>query len=125
MKIGQYVIINPDALVPDNCDIDDFVSIRKGAVIGYWVVIKCRATIGMDCIVGDHCFIGAHAILLNGKGSKHSNPSQLGDRVFLGACACVLPGVKICSDVVIGSGSVVTKDIKEPGTYAGNPCRKM
>ncbi|GIS45095.1 MAG: hypothetical protein Ct9H90mP16_21650 [Candidatus Poseidoniales archaeon] len=33
--------------------------------------------------------------------------------------------VNICDDVVIGAGSVVTKDITEPGTYAGNPARRM
>jgi len=31
--------------------------------------------------------------------------------------------VSICDDVVIGAGSVVTKDITEPGIYAGNPAR--
>ena len=33
--------------------------------------------------------------------------------------------VTICDDVVIGAGSVVTKEILEPGTYAGNPARKL
>ena len=125
MKIGQYVIIDPTATVADDCDVDDYVSIREGAVVGKGVVIKCRATIGMNCTVGDNCFIGAHAILLNGKGAAHSDPAHLGDRVFLGACVCVLPGVKICSEATVGSGSVVTKDITEPGVYVGNPCRKI
>lgn len=125
MKIGQYTIINPTTVVAADCDVDDFVSIRAGARVGERVTIKARATIGMDCVVGDDCFIGAHAILLNGKGSLESDPSRLGDRVFLGACACVLPGVSVCSDVTIGSGSVVVKDIDCPGVYAGNPCRKI
>jgi len=33
--------------------------------------------------------------------------------------------VSICDDVVIGAGAVVTKDITEPGTYVGNPTRKL
>jgi acetyltransferase-like isoleucine patch superfamily enzyme len=33
--------------------------------------------------------------------------------------------VSICDDVVIGAGSVVTKDITESGTYAGNPARRL
>ena len=48
----------------------------------------------------------------------------LGDRVSIGTNATIMP-VTICDDVVIGAGSVVTKDITEPGTYAGNPARKM
>jgi acetyltransferase-like isoleucine patch superfamily enzyme len=33
--------------------------------------------------------------------------------------------VRIADDVVIGAGSVVTKDITTPGTYAGNPARRL
>jgi acetyltransferase-like isoleucine patch superfamily enzyme len=33
--------------------------------------------------------------------------------------------VAVCDDVVIGAGAVVTKDITEPGIYAGNPARKL
>jgi acetyltransferase-like isoleucine patch superfamily enzyme len=33
--------------------------------------------------------------------------------------------VSIADDVVIGAGSVVTKDITEPGSYAGNPARRL
>tara|TARA_B100000579_G_C22332053_1_gene620993 strand:- start:233 stop:454 length:222 start_codon:yes stop_codon:yes gene_type:complete len=50
--------------------------------------------------------------------------TQIGNRVSIGTNATIMP-VKICDDVVIGAGSVVTKDITEPGTYAGNPARRM
>jgi acetyltransferase-like isoleucine patch superfamily enzyme len=40
--------------------------------------------------------------------------------VSIGSNATVLP-VNICDHVVIGAGAVVTKDIGEPGVYAGNP----
>jgi len=49
--------------------------------------------------------------------------TKIGDRVSIGSNATVLP-VSICDDVVIGAGSVVTRDITEPGIYAGNPARK-
>jgi acetyltransferase-like isoleucine patch superfamily enzyme len=42
--------------------------------------------------------------------------------VSLGTNATVLP-VKICDDVVVGAGAVVTKDIVKPGIYAGNPAK--
>ena len=45
-----------------------------------------------------------------------------GARVCIGSNASILP-VSICDDVVIGAGSVVTRDISEPGIYAGNPAR--
>jgi acetyltransferase-like isoleucine patch superfamily enzyme len=49
-------------------------------------------------------------------------PTTLGDRVSVGSNATILP-VSICSDVVVGAGSVVTKNITEPGIYAGNPAK--
>lgn len=49
----------------------------------------------------------------------------LGNNVFLGANAVILPGVKIVDNVIIGAGAVVTKDISESGVYAGNPARYL
>ena len=46
--------------------------------------------------------------------------TRLGNRVSVGTNATILP-VTICDHVVIGAGAVVTKDIVEPGIYAGNP----
>jgi acetyltransferase-like isoleucine patch superfamily enzyme len=50
--------------------------------------------------------------------------TQIGDNVSIGSNATILP-VKICDGVVIGAGSVVTKDIFEKGIYAGNPAKKI
>ena len=52
---------------------------------------------------------------------KHT---KLGNHVSIGTNATVLP-VSICDNVVIGAGAVVTKDITEPGLYAGNPAKKL
>jgi acetyltransferase-like isoleucine patch superfamily enzyme len=51
-------------------------------------------------------------------------PTEVGDRVSIGSNATIMP-VRIVDDVVIGAGSVVTKDITAPGTYAGNPARLL
>jgi acetyltransferase-like isoleucine patch superfamily enzyme len=42
--------------------------------------------------------------------------------VSIGTNATIMP-VSICDNVVVGAGAVVTKDITEPGIYAGNPAR--
>lgn len=49
----------------------------------------------------------------------------IGDNVWIGANACILPGVHIGSNTVIGAGSVVTKDIPEWTVAAGNPCKPI
>lgn len=48
---------------------------------------------------------------------------QIGNNVFVGANAIVLPNVRIGDNVVIGAGSVVTKDIPSNSVYAGNPAQ--
>jgi acetyltransferase-like isoleucine patch superfamily enzyme len=48
--------------------------------------------------------------------------TKISDNVSIGSNSTILP-VSICSNVVIGAGSVVTKDIHIPGIYAGNPAK--
>ena len=48
----------------------------------------------------------------------------IGNRVSIGSNATIMP-VRIVDDVVIGAGSVVTRDITTSGTYAGNPARRL
>jgi acetyltransferase-like isoleucine patch superfamily enzyme len=50
--------------------------------------------------------------------------TYIGNGVSIGSNATILP-VKICDNVVIGAGAVVTKDIVESGTYIGSPARKL
>jgi acetyltransferase-like isoleucine patch superfamily enzyme len=50
--------------------------------------------------------------------------THIGSRVSIGTNAAIMP-VNICDHVVIGAGSVVTKDITVPGIYAGNPARLL
>lgn len=50
---------------------------------------------------------------------------ELGDNVWLGANVIVLSDITICSNVVVGAGSVVTSDILTKGVYGGIPARKI
>ncbi len=59
------------------------------------------------------------------QGFEIALPITVGDNVWFGANVTVLPGVTIGSDVVIGAGSVVTKDIPSGVVAVGNPCRAV
>ncbi|WP_318247347.1 DapH/DapD/GlmU-related protein [Idiomarina abyssalis] len=59
----------------------------------------------------------------NGDISKWRRTS-VGNNVSIGSNSTILP-INICDDVVIGAGAVVTKDISEPGIYAGNPAKLL
>ena len=57
-------------------------------------------------------------------GKENLKKTLIGDSVSIGSNATILP-VNICNNVVIGAGSVVTKNIKVPGIYAGNPAKLL
>lgn len=52
-----------------------------------------------------------------------SKPVQIGDDVWIGGGAIILPGVTIGNEVIVGAGSVVTKDVPNNVVVAGNPAK--
>jgi acetyltransferase-like isoleucine patch superfamily enzyme len=131
------VVVTPVNLygcrIGDRAFIGPFVEIQRGARIGSGTRIQSHSfvcelvTIGEDCVV-------AHGVMFINDTYASGRPAggdrtlwkatHIGDRVYIGSNATILP-VTICSDVVIGAGAVVTRDITTPGTYAGNPARRM
>ena len=57
------------------------------------------------------------------KGLEYAKPITVGDNVWIGGNAIVLPGVTIGNNVVIGAGSVVNKDIPSNVVAVGSPCK--
>tara|TARA_Y100000992_G_C20979684_1_gene356674 strand:+ start:105 stop:557 length:453 start_codon:yes stop_codon:yes gene_type:complete len=113
--------------------IGPFVEIQKNTTIGKNTKIQSHSFICELVSIGDQCFIGHGVMFINDKFSNGSpangdkskwQSTVISNNVYIGSNATILP-VKICSDVVIGAGSVVTKDIDKPGTYAGNPARRI
>ncbi len=117
--------------IGDHCFIGPFTEIQKGVVIGEYTKIQSHSFICELVTIGHHCFIG-HGVMFINDVFKEGGPAggdknkwretNIGNHVSIGSNATLLP-VNICDHVVIGAGAVVTKDITEPGTYAGNPAR--
>jgi acetyltransferase-like isoleucine patch superfamily enzyme len=109
-----------------------FVEIQRGVVIGARCRIQSHSFVCELVTIGDDCVIAHGVMFVNdrfrggpARGDRTKWESTvLGDRVHVGSNATILP-VRICDDVVIGAGAVVTKDITEPGAYAGNPARRI
>ena len=85
--------------------------------------------------VGDYTMIGpnvtiataGHPILpqLRQQGLQYNMPVRIGRNCWLGAGVIVLPGVTIGDNVVVGAGSVVTKDLPSNVVAVGSPCRVL
>ena len=120
-------------------------SIGDDVFIGPFVEIQRDVSIGPRTRIQSHSFIcefvdiGADSVIAHGvvfindlfegggpaRGDKTKwRSTVIGNNVSIGSNATILP-VRICDGAVIGAGSVVTRDITEPGIYAGNPCRKL
>ena len=88
---------------------------------------------GNKVIFGDNVFIApncsfytaGHPIAAKerNKGLEYAKPIKVGDDVWIGGNVVVLPGVTIGDNVVIGAGSIVTKDIPSNSVAVGNPCQ--
>ncbi|MBS1778689.1 MAG: N-acetyltransferase [Bacteroidetes bacterium] len=119
--------------IDDDCFIGPFTEIQKDVVIGKRTKVQSHSFICELVCIGDDCFIGHGVMFINdlfakggpARGDKSLwKETHIGNHVSIGSNATILP-VKICDHVVIGAGAVVTKDITEPGVYAGNPARKI
>lgn len=56
-------------------------------------------------------------------GYEYGIDITIGDNVWIGGNTCIMPGVTVGSNVVIGAGSVVTKDLPDNVIAVGNPCK--
>lgn len=129
-------IINPVNLygckIGNNVFIGPFVEIQKDVVIGKRTKIQSHSFICELVTIGDDCFIGHGVMFINdlfangapaGGNKNFWKKTNIGDKVSIGSNATILP-VSICDNVVIGAGSVVTKNITKEGVYMGNPAKK-
>lgn len=113
---------------------------------------KLGATIGKDCVlkasmlgsepwlitIGNHVLLAEGVKLLTHDGAgwclRYGKAEMrmdmwgevvIGNNVYVGANAIILPNVHIADNVVIGAGAVVTKDITEDGVYVGVPAKRI
>lgn len=117
----------------DHVFVGPFVEIQKDVTVGARTKVQSHAFICELVTIGEDCFVGHGVVFINDMFS-HGGPAGgnkalwrstvIGDRVSIGSNATILP-VRICADVVIGAAAVVTRDISQPGVYAGNPARLL
>ena len=138
VKFGKNVkVVEPLNIygceIGDNTFIGPFVEIQKDVKIGQNCKIQSHSFICELVTIGDNSVIAHGVMFINDLFStgKPANGNKdfwksttIGNNVSIGSNATILP-VDICDNVVIGAGSVVTKNIIESGIYVGNPAKKI
>ncbi|KAJ2850260.1 hypothetical protein J3B02_003690 [Coemansia erecta] len=92
------------------------------------VILDCaRVDIGDDVMFGPgvHIYTAEHPVDPKKRleGLESARPVKIGDNVWVGGNAVILPGVTIGDNVTVGAGSVVTKDVPENVVVVGNPAK--
>ena len=134
---SNITIIEPvnlyDCSIGDNSFVGPFVEIQKNTTIGKNTKIQSHSFICELVTIGDNTVIAHGVMFINdlfstggpANGDKNLwKSTTIGNNVSIGSNATILP-VSICDNVVVGAGSVVTKNITESGIYVGNPAKKI
>lgn len=105
IEIGEGTIICPEAIITNDVK------------IGKHCIININANVHHDCVLGDYVTVSPSATICGNV--------TIGNLCHIGANAVIKEKITICEGVTIGCGGVVVKNITEPGTYVGNPVKKL
>lgn len=105
------------------------IEIGKDTIVGEWAVLDGRDKL----IIGDHVDIASQVMIYNAEHDIHSKdftkahmgPVKIGDYVFIGPRAIILPNVKIGRGAVVAAGAVVAKDVDELSIVGGVPAKEI
>ena len=122
---GQGLWIQP----PFYCDYGTNITLGEKVFFNF----NCVVLDVMEVKVGDRTLFGPNVQIYTAthpmdykeraSGLEFAKPITIGEDVWVGGSAIICPGVTIGDRVVIGAGSVVTKDIPSDVFAAGNPCK--
>lgn len=128
-KIAQQYDVNWVSLIHPSAQTGLQVSVGKGTVVMAGAVINACAAVGEHCIINTGAIVEHDNVI---EDYVHLSPNvalggtvQIGALTHVGIGAVVRNNIAICGGSVIGAGAVVVRDIRDPGTYAGLPARKM
>lgn len=124
-KTGSRFLIEQ----PFFCDYGYHIEIGENfyANVNCVVLDEAKVTFGDNVFIAPNCgfYTAGHPFDVEQRncGLEYARPITVGNNVWIGAQVCVLPGVTIGDDCVIGAGSVVCRDIPAGSLAVGNPCR--
>lgn len=108
-----------------NIELADQVYLNAGCTI----LDTARVVIGRATMLGPsvqiYCAEHHKDPELRAAGLERARPVIIGEKVWIGGGAIILPGVSIGSGAIVGAGAVVTRDVPAGVTVAGNPARKL
>jgi len=114
--VSSKAVTWPGLTTGDNCFIYENSAVGPYVTIGNDVVIA-GSSIAHDCVIGDHCFLAAHAVLLG--------TVTIGEYSVLGANSTCRDGITIGSACIIGAGVTMTRSAPDRGVYMSRPPERL
>lgn len=105
VQLGDGVILCPGVVL--TCDLS----------IGNNTALNVMTAVGHDARIGDHCQLSSFCDI--------TGFVEVGDGVFMGSRASIIPGKRVGDDAVVGAGSVVIRNVPSRTTVFGNPARPI
>lgn len=124
---SENAMVNP----PFYCDYGSHIEVGKNFFANYNCTILdvAKVKIGNNCQMAPNVAIytAGHPIhpATRNTAYEYGKEVTIGDNCWIGGNVVICPGVHIGDNVVIGAGSVVTKDIPDWSLAAGNPCKVL
>ena len=131
-KIWHFSHIQSGAEIGENCSIGQNVNIANNVKIGNYVKIQNNVSVYEGVELEDFVFCGPSMVFTNirlprsefpQRGSKYYSKTLVKKSASIGANATIVCGVTIGEYALIGSGTVVTKDVPPYALVVGNPGR--
>lgn len=136
-KIWHFAQIRKDAKIGKNCVIGNSVFIDETSIIGDNCKIQNHAIIYHQAIIENGVFIGPNVCFTNDQMPRAVNPNgsikgdsdwkalviYIGTGSAIGGHSVITPGVTIGKWVIVGAGSVITRDVPDFTLIYGNPAR--
>lgn len=139
-----------DLILEDNVRIDGKFSVsfaarfaaRPRLVIGEGCHIghACSFTVGKEIVIGKHCLVAADVVIADSPGHPKDpqrrlagdpppddsvQPVRIGDNVWIGRRAMIMPGITVGDGSIVGAGSIVTHDVAPRTVVGGNPAKVL
>lgn len=113
VSYGRNLALADGAFINSNCVVIDSAPVRIGrnTMLGPMVQIYCA----------DH----AHGLEERRRGLERALPVTIGDDVWIGGGAIILPGVTVGDGAIVGAGAVVTRDVAPGARVVGSPARPI
>ncbi len=116
--ISSKAFVWRNAEIGENCFVFEHNTIQPFVKIGNNVILWSGNHIGHQTVIEDHCFLSSHVVV--------SGYCRIGSSCFLGVNSTFNDNIELAQDCIIASGSLVSKNLLEPGrVYYGAPAKEM